>query len=140
MTKRNFKWMIRLIDRMLDQEIGDSTRLNTIKSQLKDSKTIYDDDDVYFFQKLKELERLESVPSPDQKNNLPVGKIIGFSILAIFLIGGIYVWSSEIAPELKRVTQLQNEYEPYNPAEHFGVECTTYSTAEHDCFGVPYGP
>ena len=56
MTKRNFKWMIRLIDRMLDQEIGDSTRLNTIKSQLKDSKTIYDDDDVYFFQKLKELE------------------------------------------------------------------------------------
>jgi len=116
MTERNLKWMLHTIDRMLDFEIGDSAKLQSIKSGLIDSKTISEDDDNYFFQKLKDLDKVESVslPSSSEKVHLPVGKIIGLSVLMLVIVGGVYVWMTEISPEIQRINENNQRIEEQN--------------------------
>lgn len=141
MNTRNLKWMLGVIERLLILEVGDPHRLESIQFKLKNSKIISEEDDQYISEKIKDLRKLEpvSTPSETNKSNFSIGKVIGISALVIIVIGGAYFWINEISPEIQRVNQLPKE-EPFNPAEHWGYECTTYSTADHDCFGVPYGP
>jgi len=41
--------------------------------------------------------------APRSSGNLPVGKIIGISVLVFFLVGGAYLWLTEISPEIQRI-------------------------------------
>lgn len=135
MNKRNLKWMFYVIDRLLILEIGDPKRLESIKSKLKNSKTISEEDDQYLSEKLKDLKKLEPVsePLPSKKIGLSAGKIIGLSILGIVMVGGAYLWITEIGPEIQRVTQLQEDRQ--NQPSYIERINEKYSSVE-DCAGV----
>ena len=60
-------------------------------------------------------------------------KIIGLSILGLVVVGGAYLWFTEIGPEIQRVTQLQEERQ--NQPSYIEQINERYSSVE-DCEGV----
>ena len=76
-----------------------------------------------------------SVPKfvPTLSSNFPIGKIIAISILILFLVGGTYVWFSEIGPEIQRVQQIQEDHE--NQPSYIEQINEAYSSVQ-DCAGV----
>lgn len=132
MYKRNLKWMLYVIDRLLILEIGDPKRLELIKSKLKNSKTISEDDDNYVFEKLKDLKKLESVSEPrSDEISLPIGKIIGISVLVLIVVGGAYVWLTEISPEIQRVNENNKRIEEQNAQV---IQERMSSGLDYDCY------
>ena len=116
MNKKSLKWMLYVIDRLLILEIGDPKRLGSIKLKLKNSKTISEEDDQYLSKKLKNLKKLEPVSEPASSNKigLSTGKIIGISVLILIVIGGAYVWLTEISPEIQRINENNKRIEEQN--------------------------
>jgi len=64
---------------------------------------------------------------------MSIGKIIGLSILGIVVIGGAYLWFTEIGPEIQRLDQLQEDYE--NQPSYTERINEQFSSVE-DCAGV----
>jgi len=64
---------------------------------------------------------------------MSIGKIIGLSILGIVVIGGTYLWFTEIGPEIQRLDQLQEDYE--NQPSYIERINKQFSSAA-DCAGV----
>ena len=52
--------------------------------------------------------------APRSSGNMPVGKIIGVSVLAFFLVGGAYLWFTEISPEIQRINANNQRIEEQN--------------------------
>ena len=64
---------------------------------------------------------------------MSIGKIIGLSILGIIIVGGTYVWITEVGPEVERLRQLQEDYE--NQPSYEERINAAFSSME-DCEGV----
>ena len=64
---------------------------------------------------------------------MSIGKIIGLSILGIVVIGGAYLWFTEVGPEVQRLRQLQEDYE--NQPSYEERINAQFSSME-DCEGV----
>ena len=54
----------------------------------------------------------KSTPTPS--SNMPIGKIIGVSVLVLFLVGGAYLWITEISPEIQRINENNKRIEEQN--------------------------
>jgi len=52
--------------------------------------------------------------NPALSSNIPIGKIIGISVLVLFLVGGAYLWISEISPEIQRINENNKRIEEQN--------------------------
>ena len=81
------------------------------------------------------------VPTPS--SNIPIGKIIGISVLVLFLVGGAYLWFTEIGPEIQRMNENRERIEQQNRQviqdRGFGNYDCTYSEISkvNNCIRVP---
>jgi len=106
MTERNLKWMLYVIDRLQSLELGDPKRLESIKSKLKNSKAISEDDDQYLFEKLKDLKKIEHVSEPESpKPPISTKKIIQISILVIIIIGAVFLLKDGLSDRIQEIYQ-----------------------------------
>ncbi len=63
------QWTLDLIEKIKLAEIGEETRLDSIKNSLENERTVYDIDKKYLIGKFKELKNLESQKSSPNSNN-----------------------------------------------------------------------
>jgi len=102
--------MLGVIDRLLDLEIGDPSRLESIKSKLKTSKKISEEDDQYLSKKVKDLKKIEHVsdPEPTHKTHISTKKIIQISILVIIVVGAVFLLKDGILNKIQDINHNRN--------------------------------